>query len=389
MWLVGHSMISRSIRKLLVLAVGGGNGGISTLWLLQQMQHSHGLDPEIIDLLCMLPDGVDYHGLLPATIDGLFEVTPASYRTIGGERVKPFPEPTLAAHKGDFGLRGVYGACLTRGTVGFSQTLHELVEREKYDLLLAVDVGGGFIATDENTRVLSPWMDAYAAFALQKLQVNEVCPIEVAVMGLGTDGESTPEMIESALARVQPHSEGLLEAASLSEITRFYQDFVRPKRQSQTGDLMVEAISGRLKSGYTVSRYFHVRQWMGTHKFVAEQAFHLDPRHAGKYYLFNGIHRIGNRFIRQCNSSLEWVRMTQDPQMRFQHELVNQTVEGGLMATPSWLFPPQQREEILAEVKKALKTGHYEKVFLYPQDYEQVRSRRTEGKVIVLHSMTQ
>jgi hypothetical protein len=152
---------------------------------------------------------------------------------------------------------------------------------------------------------------------------------------------------------------------------------------------MVEAISGRLKSGYTVSRYFHVRQWMGTHKFVAEQAFHLDPRHAGKYYLFNGIHRIGNRFIRQCNSSLEWVRMTQDPQMRFQHELVNQTVEGGLMATPSWLFPPQQREEILAEVKKALKTGHYEKVFLYPQDYEQVRSRRTEGKVIVLHSMTQ
>lgn len=372
-----------------MLAVGGGNASISSLWLLKQLQQSHGLNPDITDLLCMLPDGVDYHALLPATIDGLFEVTPDSYRTIGGERVKPFPEPTLAGHKGAFKLRAVYGATLARGTVGFSQTLHELVEREKYDLLLAVDVGGGFIATDENTKILSPWMDSYAAFALQNLHINKVCPIEVAVMGLGTDGESTPEMIESALARAQPYSDGLLEAASLGEVTRFYLDLVRPKRRSLTGDLMVEALSGRLKTDYTVGRYFHVRQWMGTHKFVAEQAFQLAPRHAGKYYLLDRIDRIGNRFMRQCQSSLEWVRLTQDPQMRFQHELVNQTVEGGLMATPSWLFPPGQREEILAAVKKALKTGHYERAFVYPQDYEQVGSKRTEGKVIVLQFITQ
>ncbi len=266
----------------------------------------------------------------------------------------------------------------------FTGALRELIEREKYDLLLAIDVGGGLIATDENTRILSPMMDAYAAFALQKLQIENVCRIELAVMGLGTDGESCPAMIEKALARAQPHSEGLFDAAAVSDVTRFYQDMIRPKRRSLTGDLMVEALNDRLKTNYTVSRNFHVRQWMGTRKFVAEHAFELDPRHTCKYYLFDHLDRIGNRFVRECNSSLEWVRTTQNPEMRFQHELVNLTVEGGLIATPSWMFSRDKREEIFDAVKKAIKTGHYEKAFVYPQDYEQVCSKRTEGKIIAL-----
>ncbi len=112
-------MTARSIRKLLVVAVGGGNGGFSSLWLLKQLRQSNGLNPEIIALLCLLPDGVDYHGLQPAAVDGLFEVTSGSYRTIGGERVKPYPESILVAHKGVFGLRRIYGAILARGSVGF------------------------------------------------------------------------------------------------------------------------------------------------------------------------------------------------------------------------------------------------------------------------------
>ena len=379
-------MTPQSIRRLLVFAVGGGNGGVSSLWLLKQLRHSVGLNPETIDLLCMLPDGVDYHEMQPIGIDGLSEVTPVSYRKIGGERVRPFPEPIIASHKSAFGIRRIYGAHLTRGSAGLSRTLRELVGRENYDLLLAVDVGGGLIATDENTKILSPMMDACAGFALQKLQAENACPIEAAVMGLGTDGESAPAMIEAALVRAQPHSEWAFNAGAVADVTRFYQDIVRPKRRSLTGDLMVEALSGGLQKNYRVTQGFHVRQWMGTRKFTAEHSFELDPRHNCKYHLIDRLDQIGNRFFCECHSSHEWLRMTQDPEARFQHELVNLTIDGGLIATPSWMFPASQREEIFDAVKKSIKTGHYEKAFVYPQDYDEIASRRTEGKVFVLDS---
>jgi hypothetical protein len=64
--------------------------------------------------------------------------------------------------------------------------------------------------------------------------------------------------------------------------------------------------------------------------------------------------------------------------------MVNLTIDGRLIATPSWMYPVAQREEIFDAVKKAIKTGHYEKAFVYPQDYDAVASRRTEGKVFAL-----
>ena len=108
-----------------------------------------------------------------------------------------------------------------------------------------MDTGGGLIATDENAKILSPMMDACAGFALQKLQAKNVCQIEAAVMGLGSDGESTPAMIEAALIRTQPRSEGVFETGAVSDVTRFYQDMIRPKRRSLTGDLMVKRFRAR------------------------------------------------------------------------------------------------------------------------------------------------
>src|SRR5262245_55184205 len=128
----------QSTRRLLVFATGGGNGSVSALWLLRQLRHCHGLNPSEIDLLSPLPDGVNYHELQPTAIEGLSQITPASYRKIGGERVRPFPELIIATHKSAFGIRRIYGSHLTRGSVGLLRTLRELIRRENYDLLLAV-----------------------------------------------------------------------------------------------------------------------------------------------------------------------------------------------------------------------------------------------------------
>ena len=358
-----------NIKRLLVLPVGGGNDGISSLWLLRQLA-SMGLNPDIIDMVCMLPDGIQYHQVIETHCPGLFEIQASVYRTINHKKIKDFPEPTLAGSKDRFGIRKIYGAQLTAGSSGFSQTLQRLVKAGKYELLLAVDVGGDFIALPENIKVLSPFMDAYGAFALQELQDAKLVDMIGAVMGLGTDGETEPSLLPKTLSAISPFLDGVLDAKMLEPVTEFYINQVKALRRSQTGDLMVDALRGNLKSSYTVSRYFHVLTEAGSQKYTAQQTFQLDGQYTKKFYLFDNFKLITNRFVCPCSSSLEWLSKTQDSRFRFQHELVNQVIEDTLVATPSWVFPEETKHKILNAIGDGLRTGLYQKAVVYKQDLE-------------------
>lgn len=359
----------KDIKKLLLLPVGGGNDGVSSLWLLRQLAES-GLRPREVDMLCMLPDGIQYHRTINTTCPRLVEINKDVYRTINGSKIKAFPEPTLAGSKSQFGLRHIFGAHLTAGSLGFAETLRSLVETEDYDLVLAVDVGGDFIALPENLAVLSPFMDAYGAFALQKLQEAQLVNIIGAVTGLGTDGETEPNLLPKTIANIKPFYEGELVAETVQPITDFYIKQVKALRRSQTGDLMVDALTNQLKTAYTVTRYFHVLTPQGSKKYTANQTFHLDHQYNKKFYLFNDFNRISNRFVCACATSLEWVKQTQDAKVRFQHELVNQVIEETLVATPSWIFPEESRNEILTVIGHGLRAGLYKKAVAYAKDLE-------------------
>ena len=65
-------------------------------------------------------------------------------------------------------LDGVLGIWLSAGSEGVYASLRELVQAERFDLVLACDVGGDFIASPENRGVLSPMMDGYALHALRR-----------------------------------------------------------------------------------------------------------------------------------------------------------------------------------------------------------------------------
>ena len=72
-------------------------------------------------------------------------------------------------------------------------------------MILAIDVGGDFVAHQDNLDVLSPMMDGYMLYALKELKSfitkeNISTKMMFSIFGLGTDGESTPEMLHQALS---------------------------------------------------------------------------------------------------------------------------------------------------------------------------------------------
>lgn len=355
----------KSVKKLGVLAVGGGNDSISSLWLLGELRKA-GLQPEQMDVICMLPENVNYTGLEHTTVPRIGRITSKTARAIDGKTIKRLPEAALASSMNRFGIRQLLGIDLAAGSLGMAASLNTLLDQEKYDLLLAVDVGGDFIAHYDNTKVLSPMMDAYAAFTLKTLQSKTNTPILGAVFGLGFDGESTEVMIEEALLQIQGH-QVLKFTDSYADITKFYMEEVRPHRRSQTGDLMVHALGGQLLPEYQVSRPFHVRTPQGTHKHQVFKPFQPCTKRALEIHLFHDLSRIHNRFIVPCSNGLDWERQIRDNDLKLNHELCGQILQDTYIGTPSWFFD-EIRPTILADIKTARTSRLYDKIITYSQD---------------------
>src|ERR1035438_2083111 len=181
-------------KKVLLLAVGGGNDAVSSLLAVAQLRRDHQFSPETLDVLCPLPEGATYHNLRATDIPDLHEIAANTYRTIGPKRITNFPEAKLST-SGYF--HRYYGADLRHGSLGLLQVLRALAPQ--YDLVLCVDVGGDFIAQDSNQNLLSPYMDSTVAYAVQHLTGVSVLGM---VLGLSLDGESTPEQARAAVTAV-------------------------------------------------------------------------------------------------------------------------------------------------------------------------------------------
>lgn len=340
---------------------------MSSLWLLRQLKR-HGLNPSHTDILGMLPGWVQYSGVGDTAIPNIGVISPTVSRTVNGRPISRIPEAGLAEHQTRFGINTIYGAFINRGSIGLQESISALFQQEQYDRILAVDVGGDFVAHQDNKWVLSPMMDAYAAYAFQNLQTLGY-PVSGAVFGLGFDGESTPQLVQKAIAQVKPSQEFVFEPNLLSDISEFYTSVVRPGRRSQTGDIMVDMLSSRIADQYKVKRPFHVNTKQGPVKFFGDNDFVVDLSTANKGYLFDNFNLISNRFIQPCHGEMEWVRKVQDPEWRYNHELCGQEITKIYIGTPSWMFA-SQLDVILATIKQSVRDGIYSAVWTHPKDKE-------------------
>ena len=373
--------------RVLVLAVGGGNDSVSSLLLLKQLEADFHLRPHQIDVACMLPDVLDYTFMAPTPEPSLFRIESTSQRSVQGHPITAFPEPLLVAHKETCGLpiRTVWGFHMGRGSVGILNALQSLLNSESYDLVLAFDVGGDFIALPENQGVLSPQMDGYLLAALQALPKQaHYPPIYGGLFGLGTDGESTPEMLDSALRALGPTLTGTFNPQLLSAPIHFYRSYVEPMRYSRTADLtilQILSIPYPLTMPYRARFHVSLAGVRGTETVYALFNHRQDERYFKQYWIFDQFQNIQNPYALLCLNGLEWALKMGNQSSQINHELNGQAYMnlGALLGfesfdgqslfigTPSHHFTESQQDTLARLTIEAVLGGVYDYALLWAQ----------------------
>lgn len=374
-------------KRPLVLAVGGGNDSVSTLFLQTQLVRDYGYSPESMTIVAMLPDCLDYQHLLPTTHRLIGEITHETTRSVQGRSIVPFPEKTLAANKNNvpnLPIPKIYGISMREGSTGVANALQHLIDTDAYDLVLAIDVGGDFIAVEDNTGVLSPMMDGYMLHALRMFNYNNSgkVPVVYSVFGLGTDGESTPTLLRSALNRIPDRIEGTFDAQCLKDIFSFYRKNIEPNRHSRTADFTIKEIDGSGHDNPALFRgRFHVQVSKQEKPTVhyGDYQHEQDPYFYGKYYLFSDLSQVSNPYAFACSSGISWFARVQNDKTRVNHELNGQaymdvgsvlkkpSLDGVSLffGTPSHRFDDNAQKAIATEVAQSVLNGVYDMAIVY------------------------
>lgn len=377
-------------KKVLVLAVGGGNDSVSTLLLQTQLHHTFSYAPEMIDIVAVLPDCLDYHHMEKTSYKLIHIITPNSTRSVQGKEMKAFPERILSQHKNDFKhlpIRHIYGISMKEGSIGIEKSLIQLVVQNQYDLVLAIDVGGDFIAVKENIEVLSPMMDGYMLYALKGLQnyyhqKSISIPTLYSVFGLGTDGESTPFMLEQALKSIPGYYEGTYQEHKVLPIIEFYREIVEHNRYSRTTDFTMKEIQQIPHDNPAVFRgRFHVKQKDNNQVHYGTFLHEQNPNYFGKYYLFDSLDLVENPFALACHHGIEWFLQVQKTKTKINHELNGQAYMNIgeiykdnklknislLFGTPSRKFNEAQQKLIIEQIAQSIVDKIYDMALVYAQ----------------------
>lgn len=371
-----------SAQNALVLAVGGGNDSVSSLLLLRQLEQDFKFCPDSITIAAMLPDVIDYSDVRGTPHPYVHEILPITTRWMNKKRIEAFPEPLLAECAESLGVEKIVGLDMVGGSVNLANGLHYLINREKFDTVIAVDVGGDFFAVPQNLDVMSPMMDGYAAYALKAaVASNPTVNFVFGVFGLGTDGESTPEMLDFALESLdEVHQGTIVPSQGVNKIIQFYNDIIAPNRQSRTAALTIRSIQG-----FPIHRFTHqFRNRFYTQPLAGDSRAHyayfdhvLDEEHTAKYYLFDRVWDLRSPYAISTENSVDWFKAVQEIDTKICHELNGQAAlyygaSKVYFGTPPRRFEGEQRKQIMGEIVESIYNRVYPYVYVYPEDIEGV-----------------
>ena len=368
----------KQYKNVLVLAVGGGNDSVSTLLLQLELNKKFNYKPDNIDIVAVLPDCLEYHNLLDTEHSLVSVITPHSTRSVGDKAINSFPEKVLSQNKNYFNklnINKVYGISMNKGSIGISNSLKFLL-KNNYDLVLAIDVGGDFIAHKENIEVLSPMMDGYMLYSLKQLQnyiqsENINTDILFSIFGLGTDGESTPKMLKKAISLVPNIKEYQFDKEISKFFSQFYYDIVEKNRYSRTTDFTIKEILGIGHENPTLFRgRFHTKPVKNSKSNIYYGNFQhtQSENYYGKYYLFKDISKVENIYSKKSNNGIEWFLNVQKQDTKINHELNGQSYlnigsilnieelknKSLFFGTPSRKFNEEQQKEIIKDINQMI-----------------------------------
>lgn len=381
-------------KKVLVLAVGGGNDSVSTILIQEQLRKKFNFKPKSTDIVAVLPDCLNYEGLVETNIKDLNIITDQSNRFVGKKLIKAFPEKVLSKYKSSFkelNIDNIYGISMINGSIGIYNVLSKLLIEKEYDLILAIDVGGDFISHKENVEVLSPMMDGYMLYALKSLksfikEKNLNTKVLFSIFGLGTDGESTPKMLKKAMSLIPDIKDYSFNENDIKDFISFYREIVEKNRYSRTTDYTILEILNKKHDNPSKFRgRFHTIVSENEKKVYYANFMHEQSEEFyGKYYLFENIDHIENTYSKKCNNGIEWFLNVQNKKDKINHELNGQSYNdiGNILkydslknislffGTPSRKFNQSDQINILKDINISIKNNFYDMAIIYNENLD-------------------
>lgn len=267
----------------LIVGTGGGNDIVSSVVVLSDFVFS-GRNADIAGVCS--PAAVHFYGgneEAPVNI-----VSSSAKRFINSRLPKEIPFidaklPELLQAQG--WVAKVYNLSCRYGTAALVDGLNKLISANKYDSVIAVDVGGDILARGKkDPTILSPLMDFTALYVVSQLSV----PSTLVEFGLQTDGELRPQGCAEILAELS--NNGILQGtfrlpegdSALCIFKRIYSEIERI-RHGHTAHMFFQTLAAK----DDIHTEYKFRLQAGDKKWHYAFPLVLESKYFGKGFVFD------------------------------------------------------------------------------------------------------
>ncbi|AWR96667.1 DUF1152 domain-containing protein [Acidianus sulfidivorans JP7] len=266
--------------KILAFGIGGGGDALSTLipWMyFRKLGHEVKIGAVVWERYVEdpLPGPICKDDLkeFEEINDSIYLVSGKSYAIRAGKKVVPQLMRVLSLIN-DSG----YAICNQFGDIGMYKGLQDLINKEKFDLIIGVDAGGDVLANGDEEGLGSPLIDSISLSALVKLD-NSI----LGIIGAGSDGELEYNYIIKRISEVAKLG-GLLDSKGIDTDIANLMEKALKVVNTEASRIPLEAFKGL---------YGEVNIRNGTRKVfvspISSIMFFIDPKKLAK---ISGIYNI-------------------------------------------------------------------------------------------------
>jgi len=354
---------SARYKKALVFGTGGGNDIVSA-YLVSLYLENQGLEADVGGILS--PAAV--HTFSGKTEEVINELRGAVKRYLPSKNPVEisFFDAVLPEILSKTGApeRKFYDFSIRYGTSAFVEGLTNLVNKNNYDLVVGVDVGGDILSRGrDDSTILSPVMDFTSLYALGKLEVDTL----LVEFGLGTDGELRSDAIKDVLKELYENNllldEGRIEDGDEEVQTfRMIFDEVAKIRRGHTATMTLRTLETTTPQEDIVTEY---KSTSRVGKKTWSNIFPITLLHEtfGRTYVIDAKHFAQKRkatAFSYANPLEQYLRLKAVPEWKTELDLhhlwseknwTTAEMDGGCLylLIPSAKIPTGLRAEILKE----------------------------------------
>ena len=349
-------------KKALILGTGGGNDIVSATLIALYLQ-KQGLETDVAGMLSPVARHT-FEGNLEKEIN-LVSVNSLRYIDFPKqEREVSFIDRYLpdANNIEKLDIGNFYNFSLKFGIERLNNTLNKHIEKEGYDVFVAVDVGGDILGRDGKDKyILSPMMDFSSLTLLGRTSIDSF----LVEFGLLTDGENRQDNMDEILEEIK--DKGIILGESkiskdeeeVKRFTKLYSDYIKCEREGGTIPRFLQSLNNQKNISLKNRIRYKIlpKTWDSYHNLI------LPKKYAGKVLILDGKKMAHARstltssydnpleqFIKIKSNNYYWKTEADLLYMWSGDNWTTQTKKGKSMFLlyPSEQIPHTQRKEIIS-----------------------------------------